>query len=237
MTRMSDLLAALPNPRVSLQTHRRPQLQGPPSTGGPFFHTEFFWIGGNPQHQSWTATLDRALDEAPAESTLLCWSGTFADELFAGDMRNWTRLGKPTLEVWLESTLARIAAHGSGHTLGLVPHHTHLLSDVSGQMRLFHARGERRFTTILYPSALLAPSMMRDAHDHLTRAISMVAPRCDLCILEDLAPSTTAASDEGAFDRVAWQSGILSHEFVHGLLAEHLPPTTPIVLSTPPFFC
>ncbi len=234
---MSDLLAALPNPRVSLQTHAQAQIQGPPSTGGPFLSHEFYWIGGNPQHQAWTASLGRALIEAPAGCTLLCWSGTFADDLFAGDIRNWTRPGKPALEAWLDTTLARIAAHGSGHKLGVVAHHTHLLSDVSAQMRLWHARTAQGVATVLHPSALIAPSMMRDLHDHLTRAISMVAPRCDLCILEDIAPAPSAPIDEPAFDRVAWRNGILAHDFVHGLLGQYLPPTTPIVLSSQPFFC
>ncbi|MSR70176.1 MAG: hypothetical protein EXS17_07515 [Phycisphaerales bacterium] len=242
---MSLQLGALPNPRVSLQRPATTHPQDPLSMGGSFFDTTtstaaFFWIGGNPQQHSWTAALDSALAHAPAGCTLLCWSGTFADELFAGDVRNWTRPGKPALEGWLDQTLAHLAAHGSGHKLGVIAHHTHLLSDVSAQMRLWHARRDQGIATILHPAALIAPSMLRDLNDHLTRTISMVAPRCDLCILEDIAPLPTEGDEESVLARVSWETGLMAvtaHELVHGLLRDHLPPTTPILLSEHPFFC
>lgn len=242
LRRSKGLLAALPHPRASLRTGHTLQTHDPPSTGGSFFVDEtlpphtFYWIGGNPQSPVWKSSFDAALALVPRKSTLLCWSGTFADEFFGGDVRNWSSPGKPALERWLDATLDQLAAHGAGHTLGIVPHHTHLLSDISGQMRLWHSRRERGLATILHPAAIIAPSMMRDVNDHLTRAISSLGERCDLCILEDIALAANPPTEDVTFDRVSWHEGMLAHDFVHRLLAQYLSPTTPILLSSPPFF-
>ncbi len=229
---MHSLLAALANPRVSLHTHETLSDPDPPPVGGSFSFMPssdplFIWIAGNPLGASWADALERTLARAPAGSTLLCWSGTLADGLFDGDFRNWTRPGKAAFDRWLDATRTRLGSHVGGHRLGIVAHHTHILSDVSSQMRLWHELHEHEIATVLHPAALIAPSMVRDLNDHLTRAISMVGPRCTLCILEDI----TAAGD-----RIPWGTGALPHQQVHALLREFLPPSTPLFVSEPPFF-
>ncbi len=229
---MHSLLAALANPRVSLHTHETLRNPDPPLAGGSFSvaatsSSPFLWIGGNPLERSWSDSLESTLAKAPAGSTLLCWSGTLADGLFDGDFRNWTRPGKTAFDRWLDATRTRLRAHVGGHRLGIVAHHTHIVSDVASQMRLWHELHEHGIATVLHPAALIAPSMHRDMLDHITRAISMVGPRCDFCMLEDI-------TSEG--DRTAWGRGALPHQQVHALLREFLPSNTPLFVSEPPFF-
>ncbi len=228
---MNDLLRALPNPRAGFRTSLSQEPTSPPCEGGLFS-----WMGGNPQHPNWTAAADAILRESDEESIAVCWSGTLANELFAGDIRNWTKTGTLALDAWLDQTLPSLCDSARGKTLAVVPHHTHLLSDVAGQMRLWHDRSDQGLATVLYPSGLIAPSMLNDIDDHLTRSITNLAPRCCLCILEDLAPPV-GAQDDGHFQRAPWGTGMLPHALIERLLNEHLPATTPLmILIDPPFF-
>lgn len=78
--------------------------------------------------------------------------------------------------------------------------------------------------------------MMKDIDDHLIRSISNLGPRCSLCILEDLA-APVGSQDEIHFQRAPWGTGILPHALIERLLGEHLPASTPVIISTdPPFF-
>ncbi len=219
----------LANPRVELRIVDERNPTDPPRLGG-----SFLWFGGNPQSENWLSPADHPSSTKALEQISLCWSGTFADELFAGDVRNWTRTGHAALGSWLDRTLPGFSAKGP---LGIVPHHTHLLSDVAGQMRLWSARSEQGLATVLYPSGLIAPSMVGDIEDHLVRSISMLGPRCSLCILEDIAPIAGEIDSPTHFNRVPWGTGIIPRELVDQLLLEHLPSTTPLfIASNPPFF-
>lgn len=231
---MNDLLRALPNPRAGFRTSLPKESMSPPCEGGLFS-----WITGNPQLPNWMRTAEIVVRASDEKSIHLCWSGTLADELFAGDIRNWTKPGALALEAWLDQTLPSLYDHGdhaSGKKLALIPHHTHLLNDVAGQMRLWHSRSDQGLATVLYPSGLIAPSMLNDIDDHLTRSITNLAPRCCLCILEDLAPPV-GTQDNGHFQRAPWGTGMLPHALIERLLNEHLPATTPLmILVDPPFF-
>ena len=231
-----ELSSASANPHAVLRTDFSRQLQDPPPSGG-----SFLWLGGNPQDDQWSASANFPTPNDGEESIALCWSGTFAATLFDGDIRNWTKSGHTALERWLDETLPKLCdvqpKPGTGiRRLGLVPHHTHLLSDVAGQMRLWHNRKDQGLATILYPSGLIAPSMMKDIDDHLIRSISNLGPRCSLCILEDLA-APVGSQDEIHFQRAPWGTGMLPHALIERLLGEHLPASTPVIISTdPPFF-
>lgn len=245
---MTDLRRELPNPHAVLQTDLSRQPKDPPPAGG-----SFYWLGGNPHDATWLSTWKSTWKStwpstartpscsADEESIALCWSGTFAEDLFAGDMRNWTKSGHAAFEGWLDETLPQLCdvQPKSGHgirLLGVVPHHTHLLSDVAGQMRLWQSRKDQGLATVLYPSGLIAPSMAKDIDDHLLRSIANLGPRCSLCILEDLA-SPVGSQDEQHFQRVPWGTGMLPHALIERLLSEHLPATTPVIIVTdPPFF-
>lgn len=228
---MNDLLRALPNPRAVFSTRLSNESMSPPNEGGLFS-----WIAGNPQRPNWMREAEVVVRASDEGSINLCWSGTLADELFAGDIRNWTKPGALALEAWLDQTLPQLCNQPYGRKLALIPHHTHLLSDVAGQMRLWHGRGDQGLATVLYPSGLIAPSMINDIEDHLTRSITNLAPRCCLCILEDLAPPV-GAQDDGHFQRAPWGTGMLPHALIERLLNEYLPATTPLmILIDPPFF-
>ncbi|MSQ89894.1 MAG: hypothetical protein EXS01_00660 [Phycisphaerales bacterium] len=225
-----DPLATLPNPRAALRMIDA-QSQRPPSSGGCFH-----WIAGNPRHESWQADSSRVAAESSDNDIILCWSGTFGAQLFGGDIRNWTKAGAVALTEWLDESLPRLAAPATKRLLGIIPNHTHLLSDVAGQMRLWQDRSSQGLATVLYPSGLIAPSMLKDIDDHLIRSISHLAPRCALCILEDIAPCSEGSA-RADFHRVAWGRGILPHARIESLLRQHLPVTTPIIVMTkPPFF-
>lgn len=233
---MTDLRRALLNPHALLRTSSSRQNQDPPPAGG-----SFYWLGGNPHDATWLSTALSTARIPPCsdddESIALCWSGTFAEDLFAGDMRNWTKSGHTALEGWLDQTLPQLCDTKSGRRLGVVPHHTHLLSDVAGQMRLWQNRKDQGLATVLYPSGLIAPSMAKDIDDHLARSISNLGPRCSLCILEDLALPVGSQEDDAHFQRAPWGTGMLPHALIERLLTEHLPATTPVIIITdPPFF-
>ncbi|MSR45123.1 MAG: hypothetical protein EXS15_07205 [Phycisphaerales bacterium] len=232
---MTDLLRTLPHPRATLHRENT-HTPSPPSPGGPFHGGDrFHWIGGNSQSPECRSLLRSARGDTDA-GFVLCWSGTLASELFAGDIRNWTATGNTALAAWLDELLPPSAA-GSSRQLGIVPHYTHLVSDVAGQMRLWNDRRSHGLASVLYPSGLIAPSMLRALDDHLVRSISNLGPRCSVCILEDIAHSSDSTDEHPCFDRVAWGEGILPHAKIEQLLREHLPTATPIILaSQPPFF-
>lgn len=164
-------------------------------------------LPGNPLDAQWDArTLEPALAECArisgagvAPPLLIAWSGTFADALFGGDMRNWMRPGWDALQQRLDSW--RGTLEGAGVRLALHPHATHLLSDVAGAMRLLVDRAGQPFDVICAPAALLTPDMLgdgaregtrgriaeaRDVREHLLRALSVLGPRTPLCVLQDV---------------------------------------------------
>lgn len=167
------------------------------------------------------------VETVPDKGMLLRWSGTFSDGLFDGDIRNWMNPGTRALNEQLDEILPIACAAGS--SFGFVPHHSHFLSDVTGQMRLWHARQAQGFATVLYPSGVIAASMIGDLEDHLRRAIEMVAPRCDLCILEDIALRDSEGGQAPQPARMPWGKGDLPHDFIVNLLDRFLPPTVPIL--------
>ncbi|MBU3728079.1 MAG: hypothetical protein FGM37_02370 [Phycisphaerales bacterium] len=176
-------------------------------TGGSPARTLALQLPGNPLDAQWDArTLEPALAECVriagtgvAPPLLIAWSGTFADSLFGGDMRNWMRPGWDALQQRLDSWRGRL--EGAGVRLALHPHATHLLSDVAGAMRLLVDRADQPFSVICAPAALLTPEMLgdgaregtrgriaeaRDVREHLLRALSVLGPRTPLCVLQDV---------------------------------------------------
>lgn len=156
-------------------------------------------------------------------SMLIAFTGTLASGRFEPDMRNWLGAGRDALARAVERATALAEIHGV--RVGIIPHFAHLLSDLPGQMRLWHEHSARGLATVLSPATLIAPSMMRDADEHFARAIEVCAARCDLCLLEDL---RSPATPDDAPTRVAWGEGELAHDRIAALLAATLPPSVPI---------
>jgi hypothetical protein len=195
---------ALPHPRAC----RVPGQQWDViNTGDSPARTVALQLHGNPLEPDWDArTLAPAISECQrlaslgdAAPHLIAWSGTFADALFGGDMRNWMRPGWDALQRRLDSWHGRL--EGAGLRIALQPHATHLLSDVAGAMRLLVDRAGQPFDVVCAPAALLTPDMLgdgaregtrgriaeaRDVREHLLRALSVLGPRTPLCVLHDV---------------------------------------------------
>ncbi len=213
-------LARLPNPRVAVA--RSHELSRSPAR----FHV----LPGNPLDDGWSGRcgFDAALaaNDPRNPVTLLAWSGTLGPTLFEGEPRNWMRAGRDALAGLIATLLPR--AHSHGVPFGFIPHHFHLLSDVAGQMRVWHEHADAGWATVLSPATLIATSMHKDLHDHLRRAVEMVAPRASLCLLEDLVFDAHA---DTAPRRVEWGSGEIPHESVVEWLESALPLSTPIAVG------
>ena len=216
-------------------------------------------LPGNPLDASWD---ERVLAPAIAECArlasahgvaphLIAWSGTFADTLFAGDMRNWMRPGWDALQRRLDGWRGPLEV--AGLRLALHPHATHLLSDVAGAMRLLVDRAGQPFDVICAPAALLTPEMLgdgaregtrgriaaaRDVREHLVRALSVLGPRSPLCILADVRIARGAATpprdvrmdeEEASLEACAAGTGALPWDAVIALAAEHVPAHVPIL--------
>ncbi len=214
MTRPASF--SLPNPRVVIDDHC----------------ARFRFVKGNPlDNAAFLPKFTRALEACDpcTPTTLLLYSGTLGASAFEPDIRNWMAPGRTALGSLVERLLD--AARPCGVRIGFIPHFAHLLSDLPGQMRLWHEYSERGLATILSPASLITATMARDAQEHYARAFEVCAPRCDLCILEDLRlPKTPHAIPE----RVPWGEGDLPHARLIERLAIVLAPSTPVALTVNP---
>lgn len=251
----ADACAALTHPRAR-------RVRGPQwdtiSSDGDRARAIALQLPGNPLDPQWDQiVLAPALAEcariASATGTaphLIAWSGTFADSLFAVDMRNWMRPGWDALQQRLDSWRGTLEAAGA--RLALHPHARHLLSDVAGAMRLLVDRAGQPFDVICAPAALLTADMLgdgaregtrgriaeaRDVREHLLRALSVLGPRTPLCILQDVRvaagaqrPALDDRDEEGlVLEACALGTGALPWDALIALTAEHLPAHVPIL--------
>lgn len=203
-------------------------------TAPPADLRSFALVPGNPQSPEW----HHPPIAAGASTPWLCWSGSLAPNPFTPDPRNWMRAGQEAFHRWADGLAAEYAARDSGNDpravrCAVLPHHTQLLSDLSGQMRLWHQYGARGIGSVLHPAALIAPSMLRDLEDHLLRAFTMLGPRCILCILQDIDLLQHDAGD-AEVRLVPWGSGRMPHALVERLLNKHVPPTIPVCIPKDP---
>ncbi len=203
-------------------------------TAPPADLPSFALVPGNPQSPEWHLPPS----VAGASTPWLCWSGSLAPHPFTPDPRNWMRAGQEAFHRWADARAAEHAARNAGNDpsavrCAVLPHHTQLLSDLSGQMRLWHQYGANGIGSVLHPAALIAPSMLRDLEDHLLRAFTMLGPRCILCILQDI---DLLQHDDGGTEvrLLPWGSGRMPHAQVERLLNEHVPPHIPVCIPEDP---
>ncbi|MBM4008321.1 MAG: hypothetical protein FJ285_01870 [Planctomycetes bacterium] len=194
----------------------------------------FALVPGNPQSAAWR----HPPISASASTPWLCWSGSLASQPFAPDPRNWMRVGQEAFQHWTERLAAECTAGSEGarpHApcCAVLPHHAQLLSDLSGQMRLWHQYGSAGIGSVLHPAALIAPSMLRDLEDHLLRAFTMLGSRCILCILQDIEP-VQHDGEIAEIRLVPWGSGQMPHALVERLLNEHVPAHIPLCVPGDP---
>jgi hypothetical protein len=180
------------------------------------------FVEGNPLSGQWI------VDTESPGSRIVSWSGTLSDEgLFADEPRTWMRAGHERFGAFLDEVAP--ALHHHRRTLCFRPHHRHVLGDVHSSVKLLRDRAGGPFEVLLSPADMLAPSMLRDAEDHLTRMFAHLGPVAAGVLLGDLTqgPSTAAT---GCFESVPFGQGLLPTAVVARLVAEYVPQTTPIVL-------
>lgn len=175
-----------------------------------------------PDPGAWVQRALRAAAAVPV-GRVVAWSGTLAEEgLFARDPRNWLRPGHEALAKFCSAVEG--ALRDGGIRLALRPHSRHVLSDPASCLRFLDERGEGPFDLALAPAALLEPSMLDEAEDHLERAFATLAGRAAIILLHDVAPKGDGLA------AVRLGDGVLPRDALARLVAAHVPPQTPVVM-------
>jgi len=188
--------------------------RGAPQAWGAF-------IDGNPLGGNWIADA-----EAPARR-IVSYSGTLADEPFGDDPRTWMRAGHERFKAFCDEVEPALRAHG--RTLCFRPHHRHVLGDVHASVKFLRDRASGPFEVLLSPADLLAPSMLAQAEDHLTRMFAHLGPVAAAVLLADCAPNAETG-ENGLLSMSRLGEGALPMPLLSRLIAEFVPAETPIVL-------
>lgn len=131
----------------------------------------------------------------------LLWSGWLGESPTGTSPQHWTRSARQSLA----TACAPLASNPA--RIFLIPHHAHLLSDLPGCIahalaaRDAAAAGCPSVGIALAPTALLAPSMMDRAMDHLERIISMIAPLSPFVLIERIGDRRVDGAATGALLR------------------------------------
>jgi hypothetical protein len=236
-------MTAVPHPLVALHDARTlARLAGAPAApacdlvalplNAP--HTPLAsFVGGNPLDDHW------AVDAELPGTWIMAWSGTLGGTLFEGTPANWMR-GPQALDSLCNALEPQLSRHGK--RLVLVPHARHVLSDARSALTWWCERvipgedpnavrrspsGVRPFGLALDPAALLEPSMLPDAEDHLRSLLAAFGPRIDVLILRD---ARVDPADPESLVPCVLGEGVLPRDRTRALLAEHLPHDTPIAV-------
>lgn len=170
---------------------------------------------------AWMWRGNAAVEAIPAagDLPLVCWSG-------------WTGDGRPG-EGWFERTasawLPAAAAERERVVGGLVeagaiirPHARHLVSDIPACLNLL--RKHEGVRLLLEPAALLEPSMMETAGDHIERMLTALGGSAWGVLLSDAA--VRRDGDESWCVLVAAGEGVLDMEHLRAVAAECAGPGT-----------
>ena len=194
-----------------------------PSSGPA--HAFAAFVESNPLSDGWLIDL-----EAPS-SRLVTYSGTLGDELFGDEPRTWMRTGQERFIAFLDEV--EPALHHHRRTLCFRPHHRHVVGDVHAAVKLLRDRAGGPFEILLSPADMLAPSMLETALDHATRMFAHLGSVVAAVLLTDIEVSENTG-ETGLFRTCRLGEGLLTRTLGDGvlarLLAEHVPPTTPVIL-------
>lgn len=159
-------------------------------------------------------------------ATPVVWTGSLAGPLFARDPRTWSPAGWAALGAWCDAV--RDVLEHAARTVMLRPHARHVLSDVQRCVRFFEDRAGQPFTLALEPAAMLEPTMLAGAEDHLGRIFEFLAPRAAVVIMSNVAPLSDGA--ETPLQRGRAHHGAIDPALTARLVREHVPEATPIAL-------
>lgn len=187
---------------------------GAPQAWGAF-------VDGNPLAGNWVAD-----SEAPSKR-IVSYSGTLADTLFGDEPRTWMRAGHERFKAFCDEVEPALRQHA--RTLCFRPHHRHVLGDVHASVKFLRDRAGGPFEILLSPADLLAPSMLGQAEDHLTRMFAHLGPVAAGVLLADCA-GTAETAETGLFSTVRLGEGVLPGALLGQLIAEFVPAETPVLL-------
>ena len=179
------------------------------------------FVDGNPLAGNWVADA-----EAPSKR-IVSYSGTLADTAFGDEPRTWMRAGHERFKAFCDEV--EPALHHHGRTLCFRPHHRHVLGDVHASVKFLRDRAGGPFEILLSPADLLAPSMLGQVEDHLTRMFAHLGPVAAGVLLADCAPAAET-TETGLLSVVRLGDGVLPAPLLGRLIAEFLPAGTPVLL-------
>lgn len=162
-------------------------------------------------------------------ATLICWSGTLADELFARDPRNWGPVGFEALHAAMRG-LEFAALRGEFRVL-FRTHARHVLNDPTRCQAFLAELGGRPFGIAFDPASMFEESMLRDAEDHLQRMFESLGPRCGCVILGNVQPPQGALNeDEAPMKSMPLWNGVLPARTLLKLTQALVPANIPVLI-------
>ncbi len=133
---------------------------------------------------------DAEIAAAPSGSTLIAWSGRVDDsdpDPFAPDPHSWLPSAMPAFLARIESLEPSLRDRRV--RLLIRPHARHIISDVPRSVALLNHQSrstEPHIGIALEPAAMLEPSMLPTALDHIRRALESLANRAAVVILTNV---------------------------------------------------
>ncbi len=160
---------------------------------------------------------------------VIAWSGTRSEEgLFTRDAQTWLPDGLRSLHAWCDALAPTLEA--SDATLLLRPHARHVLCDAHRCRSFLADRAGQPIGLALSVAALFEADMIEDAEDHCRRAFETLAPLASCYIHENIAAPADTDDFDACLERVPAPAGILPEEGLAEMIAQHLPPETPVLL-------
>lgn len=179
-------------------------------------------LRSNPLGDAWLLDVD-----LPG-NRVVTWSGTLASGLFDRHPMTWMPPGHKAFREFGEQIRPQLEAHG--RTLCFQPHSRHVLSDVQSCINFAREMQGSPFEIALAPALLLEPEMLKDVEDHLRRAFETLDNCCAMAMLSDVVVSE---NDDGTWcEPVPLGDGVLPRELIRKFIRDHVPPATPIVISS-----
>lgn len=148
--------------------------------------------------------------QVAANQRLITWSGTLAtgNDLFISHPQNWLNPGREALESFCERMVAKLKRDRL--RIAFRPHARHILSDAPSTQDFLNKHPAELFELALDPAAMIEATMQTTIVDHLERIFETLGSRSAMIILS----------------RPDLQSVVLQR-----LIAEHVPPSTPIIIN------
>lgn len=155
---------------------------------------------------------------------LMAWSGAPVEDMFARDPSTWTKEAWSALEGVCDVHRARLDA--AGRRLVFRPQARHVLGDPQRCLKFLLAREEQPFGLALDAAAMLEPSMLERAEEHLARAFESLGGLCDAAILTNAAPDP----ERDGLTAAPLHKGLLDAGALGGLFRNCCPPDTPVIV-------